>query len=88
MAEQHKVRISVVSQKGNCAQGHRIGDSWVVGYTTPEGICTWAFNSLLPLLMGLMQGGSFPWENDPNEATVACPDSENPVVFKLNRLHV
>jgi len=87
MAEHYKVSIKVVSQKGTCALGHRVGDQWIVDWKTPEGICLSAFNSLFPSLAALMFGGSFPWESDPDVTTVACPDAANPVVFELRRLH-
>ena len=87
MTESHKVSIRVVSQKGSCEAGHRVGDEWVIEEKTPEGICTFAFSSLFPFLTPLMVGGSFPWETDPNVATVACPDAANPVVFELRRLY-
>ena len=86
MAESYKVRVKVISQKGSCEMGHRVGDQWVVDYKTPEGICIFAFSSLLPSLTPLMFGGSFPWESDPDATTVACPDAQNPVVFELRRL--
>ena len=86
MAEIQKVRIKVVSQKGTCEVGHKVGDEWVIDGKTPEGLCLFAFGSLLPTLTPLMFGGSFPWEKDPDMTTVACPDSQNPVVFELRRL--
>ncbi len=85
MAENYKVRIKVLSQKGHCAAGHKVGDQWVVDEKTPEGLCIFAFGSLLPTLPVLMFGGSFPWEKDPDVTTVACPDAQNPVVFELRR---
>ena len=86
MAEHYKVSVKVVSQKGTCALGHKVGDRWVVDDKTPEGLCLFAFSSLLPGLPALMFGGSFPWEKDPDMTTVACPDPDNPVVFELRRL--
>ena len=86
MAEGYEVSIRVVSQQGHCAYGHKVGDEWLVGDTTPAGICTWAFNSLYPALSVLMYGGAFPWESDPDATTIACPDAANPVVFELKRL--
>lgn len=87
MAEHYKVSIKVVSQKGTCAEEHKVGDQWVVDEKTPEGICLSAFNSLFPSLQVLMFGGAFPWEDDPDVTTVACTDATNPVVFELRRLH-
>jgi len=86
MAESYKVNIRVISQKGHCEAGHKVGDEWLVGEKTPEGLCIFAFGSLLPFLTPLMYGGSFPWEKDPDVSTVACPDAENPVVFEIRRL--
>ena len=87
MAERYKVGIKVAGQKGNCFQGHKVGDEWVSDGKTPEGICLSAFNSLFPYLQVLMFGGVFPWEADPDIASnVACPDSLNPVLFEIRRL--
>jgi len=86
VTESYKVRVKVISQKGTCELGHKVGDQWVVDYKTPEGLCLFAFSSLLPGIMPLMFGGSFPWESDPDMTTVACPDADNPVVFELRRL--
>jgi uncharacterized repeat protein (TIGR04076 family) len=86
MAESYKVSVRVISQKGTCEAGHKVGDEWVVGDTTPEGICLYAFGSLLPFITPLMFGCAFPWEKDPDKTTVACPDPDNPVVFEIRRL--
>ena len=86
MAESYKVSVRVISQKGSCEAGHRVGDEWVVGEKTPQGLCIFAFGSLLPFITPLMFGTSFPWEKDPDVTTVACPDADNPVVFEIRRL--
>jgi uncharacterized repeat protein (TIGR04076 family) len=82
----YKVSVKVISQKGSCEAGHRVGDQWVIDDKTPEGLCIFALGSLLPFLTPLMYGSSFPWENNPDMTTVACPDADNPVVFELRRL--
>lgn len=76
----------VISQKGTCAAGHKVGDEFLIGEATPPGMCSWAFYTLFPFAEVLQYGGSFPWEDDPNRATVACPDPGNPVVFELRGL--
>ncbi len=89
MAEQHDVIIKVISQKGTCDAGHKVGDEWVIkgkGNVAPEGICLPAFTSLYPDAHGLMFGASYPWSRDPDTAIVACPDSDNPVIFEIRRL--
>ena len=75
----------VISQKGTCAAGHKVGDEFVIGQKTPPAFCSWAFHALSPFAQVLQFGGSFPWEDDPNMTTVACPDPGNPVVFELRR---
>ena len=86
MAEMYEVRAKVISQKGTCGAGHKVGDEWLISYKTPDGICLSAFNSIFSDLMVLIFGGSFPWSSDPDTATAACPDAANPVVFELKRV--
>jgi len=86
MVESHKVRVRVISQKGHCEAGHKVGDKWVVGEKTPQGMCIFALGSLLPFITPLMYGGVFPWEEDPDMTTVACPDGQNPVIFEIRRV--
>ncbi|MDP2932260.1 MAG: TIGR04076 family protein [Chloroflexota bacterium] len=86
MADRYEVLVRVVSQKGKCVQEHKVGEKWVLGTKTPQGICISAFDTLLSSARVLMFGGSFPWESDPYMTTIACSDSENPVVFELRRL--
>ena len=80
-----EVIAKVISQNGTCTAGHRVGDEFIIGQTTPPGICSWAFYTLFPFAEVLQFGGSFPWEKDSNKATIACPDPENPVIFELRR---
>ena len=86
MAESYKVRVKVISQKGICDQGHKVGDEWLVGEKTPEGMCIFAFASLLPFIAPLLYGGAFPWDKDPDRTIGVCPDPDNPVVFELRRV--
>lgn len=86
MLDRHYVLVRVISQKGTCQQEHKVGQEWVIGTKTPEGICFSAFQSILPEARVLMFGGSFPWAKDPDMCVVACPDPNNPVVFELRRL--
>ncbi len=86
MAETYDVVVKIISQKGHCGAGHSVGNEWVIGTKTPEGICLSAFNTLFPSLRVMRFGGSFPWETNPDVTTVACSDAQNPVVFELTRL--
>ena len=86
MAGQPKVIATVMSQKGTCVAGHKVGNEFVMGQSTPFNMCSWAFYTLFPFAEVLEFGGSLPWEKDPDKAMVACPDPDNPVVFELRRL--
>lgn len=86
MAKEYKVVAKVVRQKGTCHLGHKIGDKFTIGHTTPDGMCSWAFYTLFPFAAVLQYGGSFPWEKDPDKSIVVCPDSESLVVFELRRI--
>jgi uncharacterized repeat protein (TIGR04076 family) len=72
----------VISQKGTCEAGHKVGDEFVIGQSTPAGMCAWAFYTLFPFAEVLQFGGSFPWEK-PGKTVIACPDPTNSVVFEL-----
>ncbi len=85
MSEMHHVIARVISQQGTCAAGHKVGDEFIIGQETPVGMCSWAFYALFPFATVLQFGGSFPWEEDKDKTTAACPDPANPVVFELRR---
>ena len=74
----------VISRKGPC-KTHNVGDEFVIGDKTPPDVCSSAFHSIFPFAQVLRYGGSFPWEQDPSKTAVACPSSENAVVFQLRR---
>ncbi len=76
------VIAKVVSRKGTC-ETHKVGDEFFIGEKTPPNVCSWAFHSLFPFAQVLLYGGSFPCEQDPNQATIACPGPEDAVVFEL-----
>jgi uncharacterized repeat protein (TIGR04076 family) len=86
MAETYKVVANVVSQEGSCAAGHKVGDEWLLESHSPAGMCGSAFNAIFPSIRVLRFGGIFPWSDDPDSATVACPDAKNPVVIRLRRV--
>jgi uncharacterized repeat protein (TIGR04076 family) len=86
MAETFDVVVRVVSQEGTCHAGHKVGDEWVIGPRTPEGICLAAFYTMYPIALMLLTGAQLTWRPDPNIGSIACPDAANPVVFELRRV--
>lgn len=89
MADRYDLVVKVISQKGTCVDEHKVGDEWFINAQldkVPGGICLGAFGVLYPYIKTLMFGGSFPWSDDPEAVTVACPDPYNPVVFEVRRV--
>jgi uncharacterized repeat protein (TIGR04076 family) len=80
----YKVTAKVISRKGPC-ETHKVGDEFVIGEKTPPNVCAWAYHTLFPFGQAMLYGASFPWAKDPNRVTIACPDSDNAVVFELRR---
>ena len=78
-----KIIAKVISQKGTCYCGHKVGDEFVIDECTPSGMCAWAYYTIFPFAQTLKFGGTFPWEGNSTAATVACPDGQNPLIFEL-----
>ncbi len=85
MGKIYPVNIKILSQKGTCVAGHKVGDEFRCEGVTPGGICVHAFDAMFSFLTPLMYGGEFFWSDDKDTVTVACPDADNPVVFELKR---
>jgi uncharacterized repeat protein (TIGR04076 family) len=81
------VEVTVQSQKGTCAFGHEAGDRIVFDGKSIRGdICYSALMVLLPKVYAMLYGAEFPWSEDKDVVFNACPDAENPVVFKIRRI--
>jgi uncharacterized repeat protein (TIGR04076 family) len=81
------VEAKVISKKGTCALGHKIGDVVKFTETGVEGkICIHALYSMLPAVFAIMYEAQFPWLENPDKKTHACPDAKNPVVFEISRI--
>lgn len=85
-AARREVRMRIVSIRGKCPNGHRVGEEYVVGRKTPAGICLGSFGACLPYLSALRYGASFPFEKEKGTISVGCPDPENEVVWHLTAL--
>ena len=81
------VKVKVLSQKGSCALGHKVGDIINITETGIEGkICIHALYSMFPAVFAMMFEARFSWLKDPDKKTHACPDAANPVVFEIARI--
>ena len=93
MANPEKVILKIVSVKGTCAAGHYVGQEFdlskdfFLGLSgDPRAICPSAFHAIFPSWRVLRHGGGYPWEEDRDKTTVACPDPFNPVLMELRRV--
>lgn len=85
--QDYKVELRVIEQKGTCGFGHKVGDAIVFDGRTVEGeICFSALYSVIPKVYAMRYGVEFPWLEDKDAATHACPDAYNPVVFEVRRV--
>jgi len=77
----------VIRQEGSCAAGHQVGDEvFFDGQTVQGKICLSALYSFLPKVFAMRYGAEFPWLQDKDVSTHACPDAWNPVVFEIRRV--
>jgi uncharacterized repeat protein (TIGR04076 family) len=81
------VRAKVISIKGTCDQGHKIGDVATFTENGVEGkICIHALYSMLPAVFAMLYDVQFPWLANPETKTHACPDAANPLVFEISKV--
>lgn len=86
IAKRHVIIVRVEAVRGKCPRGHQPGQEWEIKLKTPEGICLSAFDAIFPTIRALQSGGTFPWQKDPDEASVGCIDPINQVTFQIKRL--
>lgn len=80
------VKVRVISQEGECLAGHQVGQEWIVGYNTPEGICNAAYAMLYPHIRVFQRGGQHEYPRGSGVLRLACPDGWSPVIFELSPL--
>jgi len=80
------VTVKVISQTGTCGMGHQVGDTMTFSEKEIDGpICIHALYAILPKIFAMMYDARFPWLEDSDVSTSACPDAANPVVFEISR---
>jgi uncharacterized repeat protein (TIGR04076 family) len=79
-----KLKAEVISLKGECTAGHKVGDSFDVSCFDSAGMCGFLYNAIFPTLNVMQFDGSFPWGTD--EAVLNCPDTYNLLTIKVSRI--
>jgi uncharacterized repeat protein (TIGR04076 family) len=81
----YRVVATILSVKGECSAGHRVGECFDISCHDPGGLCGWFYHDIFPSLCTFQFGGSLPWwEGDVIE--LRCPDPHNLVTLRLQRL--
>ncbi len=81
------VTARVISQKGTCGFGHKVGDTARITEAGVEGrICIHALYSMFPAAFSMLYDVKFPWLRDTDRKTHPCTDAQNPVVFELTKV--
>lgn len=79
-----KVVGEIMSVKGTCSAGHKVGETFEISCHNPAGLCGWFYHDIFPNLMTFQFGGGLPWWQG-DSIQVQCPDSYNLVTMKLTR---
>ena len=85
----YTIVLKVIRQEGSCIAGHKVGNEITISFKENkiEGkVCLHALYSILPKVFVMAYGAEFPWLEDPDISTHACPDAENPVVYEVRRV--
>ncbi len=78
-----RIEVTDILVGGECPVGIEPGDAWEVrDGMLPEGMCASAWASIQHYVFALRAGGTMPWSGEA-EVSPCCPDSANPVVFRI-----
>jgi len=84
--EGRKVIGRIISIKGHCTYGQKVGDEFELSAQSTGGLCGYLYYNLYPYIMTYQFGGKFPdtgigWAGEKMEFT--CPDIVNQVRIQL-----
>jgi len=78
------LNAEIISVKGECSAGHKVGDTFQFGCWDTGGLCGFFYHGIFPNLSVMQFGGQYPW--DPaDELTLECPDRENSVTIRIRK---
>jgi uncharacterized repeat protein (TIGR04076 family) len=72
----------VISMKGDCSAGHKVGDRLSISPWDSGGLCGFFYHDMYPALTMMQFGGRYPWQSG-DEIIVECPDRQVAVTMKL-----
>jgi len=74
----------VISVKGACSAGHKVGDKLELTCWDCGGLCGFFYHDIFPNLSVMQFGGTYPWSSL-DELILECPDRENVVTLRIRR---
>jgi len=78
------LHAEVISVKGECSAGHKVGDQLKIGCWDTGGLCGFFYHDIFPTLNVMQFGGQYPW-GSADELTLECPDRENVVTLRVRK---
>ena len=80
----HKIKCEVIHIATNKFKCSQVGQSFVIGPRTPEGMCCRAFAAVYPAALAMRFSDEMPWEQGRGYIDIMCPDSD--VIYRLRRI--
>ena len=78
------LKVDIISVKGKCSAGHKVGDAFEIGCWDTGGLCGFFYHDIFPNLSVMQFGGKYPWGSS-DELTLECPDRRNAVAMRIRR---
>jgi uncharacterized repeat protein (TIGR04076 family) len=74
----------ILSVKGECGAGHRVGEKLKIGCWDTGGLCGFFYHDIFPNLNVMQFDGKYPW-GPADEMILECPDRQNAVSMRIRR---
>lgn len=79
-----KIRCEVVRIVADRFKCCKVGQAFIFGPRTAEGMCSRAFAAVYPVAVAMRFSDKIPWERDGDFVDVTCPDGD--VTYRLTRI--
>ena len=80
----YKIKCEVVEIRQNKFKCSHVGQTFLLGARTPEGMCAKAYASIYPQALAMRFSDKMAWEDESGVINITCPDRD--VVYRLSRI--
>jgi uncharacterized repeat protein (TIGR04076 family) len=80
-----EIRAIIIKTQGHCSAGHKEGEKISVCCHDSGGLCGFFYNTIFANLQSFQFGGNLPWWQG-DIIMLSCPDPNNTVTMKLERI--